>query len=105
MKQALLRANVPEMARILNRSWTAKKETAAGVSSEFIEEVSKIAFEKGALAGKVSGAGGGGFIMFIVPPERRVNIIRALNEAGAMSSSVQFTTVGAESWTLPNHPV
>ena len=105
MKQALLRANVPEMARILNRSWTAKKETAEGVSSEFIEEVSKIAFEKGALAGKVSGAGGGGFIMFIVPPERRVNIIRALNEAGAMSSSVQFTTVGAESWTLPNHPV
>ena len=102
MKQAFLRANIVEMARILNRSWDAKKETASGVSTDYIEKVRKIAFEKGALAGKVSGAGGGGFIMFMVPPERRVSIIRALNDAGAPSSGVQFTTVGAESWTLPN---
>jgi D-glycero-alpha-D-manno-heptose-7-phosphate kinase len=100
MKQALLRANVPEMARILNRSWSAKRETASGVSTDFIDEVSRIAFAKGALAGKISGAGGGGFMMFIVPPERRVNIIRALNDAGAQSSGVQFTSVGAESWVL-----
>jgi D-glycero-alpha-D-manno-heptose-7-phosphate kinase len=104
MKQALLRANVPEMARILNRSWSAKKETASGVSTDFIEEVSKIAFAKGALAGKVSGAGGGGFMMFMVPPERRVNIMRALNDAGALSSGVHFTAVGAESWLLPYKP-
>jgi D-glycero-alpha-D-manno-heptose-7-phosphate kinase len=101
MKQALLRANIGEMALILNRSWGAKKETASGVSTDYIEKVSKIAFSNGALAGKVSGAGGGGFIMFMVPPERRVNIIRALDAAGAPSSGVQFTTVGAESWNLP----
>lgn len=101
MKQALYRANIAEMALILNRSWDAKKETASGVSTDYIEKVSKIAFSNGALAGKVSGAGGGGFIMFMVPPERRVNIIRALEAAGAPSSGVQFTTVGAESWTLP----
>ena len=67
-----------------------------------IEDIRKIAFANGAIAGKISGAGGGGYIMFLVPPERRVNIVRALNEAGAPSSGVQFTTVGAESWTLPN---
>ena len=101
MKLALLRGNIIEMAKILNRSWAAKKETASGVSTDHIEEVRKIAFANGALAGKVSGAGGGGFMMFIVPPERRVSIIRALNDVGAPSSGVQFTTVGAKSWTLP----
>jgi len=102
MKQALLRGNIPEMARILNKSWAAKKETASGVSTQRIDDLSLLAFEQGALGSKISGAGGGGFIMFIVPPERRVNIIRALNNVGAMASNVQFTSVGAESWTLPN---
>ncbi len=102
MKQALLRADVPEMAQILNRSWEAKKETASGVSTKHIDDLNEIAFKNGALGGKISGAGGGGFIMFIVPPERRVNIIRALNDTGALASGVQFTSVGAESWTVPN---
>ena len=103
MKQALLRANIREMARILNRSWDAKKETASGVSNDSIEKTRKIAFDNGAIAGKISGAGGGGYMMFLVPPERRVNIIRALNDAGVPASSVQLTTVGAESWTLSSN--
>jgi D-glycero-alpha-D-manno-heptose-7-phosphate kinase len=102
MKQALLLANIPEMARILNKSWLAKKETATGVSTQRIDELSVVAFDQGALGCKVSGAGGGGFIMFIVPPERRVTIVRALNSEGATASGVQFTQDGAESWTLPN---
>jgi len=102
MKQALLSANIPQMARILNKSWIAKKETASGVSTQRIDELSAVALEKGALGCKISGAGGGGFIMFIVPPERRVNIVRALNDAGASASGVQLTSNGAESWTLPN---
>lgn len=101
MKQALLRAKFPEIARILNRSWEAKKKTASGVSTEHIEQMRELAFKEGALAGKISGAGGGGYMMLIVPPERRVNIIRALNDAGAPSTGVQLTTVGAKSWTLP----
>ena len=101
MRQALLRGNIMGMAEILNRSWDAKKKLAAGISSEHIEGIGQIAFKEGALASKVSGAGGGGYIIFVVPPERRVNVIRALNEFGAPSSGVQFTMVGAESWVLP----
>jgi D-glycero-alpha-D-manno-heptose-7-phosphate kinase len=52
----------------------------------------------GALAGKVSGAGGGGFLMFIVPPQHRVALIRALNAGDTTASAVHFTTDGAESW-------
>jgi D-glycero-alpha-D-manno-heptose-7-phosphate kinase len=101
MKQALLRANIPEMARILNRSWNAKKETAVGISTDHIDEIYQFAFDNGALGGKVSGAGGGGFIMLIVAPERRVDLLRALNDRGVHSSAVQFTDTGVESWTAP----
>ncbi len=101
MKQALLLADVPQMALILNKSWLAKKETASGVSTKHIDDLHATAFKNGALGGKISGAGGGGFIMFIVPPERRVKIIRALNDIGALASGVQFTSVGAESWISP----
>jgi D-glycero-alpha-D-manno-heptose-7-phosphate kinase len=102
MKQALLRGNIAEMSRVLERSWRAKKETAVGVSTSKIELLYQVAMTAGALAGKVSGAGGGGFIMFIVPPEHRLKVIRTLNEAGGQAEGVQFTRDGAESWIAPN---
>jgi D-glycero-alpha-D-manno-heptose-7-phosphate kinase len=100
MKDALLRGQIPRMAEILNRSWLAKQRTAAGISTGLIEQLHKVAFANGAIGGKVSGAGGGGFMMFIVPPHRRVQVIRALTEAGADADGVRFVTVGAESWTV-----
>jgi D-glycero-alpha-D-manno-heptose-7-phosphate kinase len=98
MKEALLRGQIPRMADILNRSWLAKKETAAGISTGHIEELYALAFRHGAVGGKVSGAGGGGFMMFIVPPHRRIAVIRALNATGAEAGGVHFTGQGAESW-------
>jgi len=88
------------VAEILNRSWAAKKKTAEGISTGAIERLHAIAMAHGALAGKVSGAGGGGFLMFIVPPQHRVALIDALNQAGGTASAVHFTGVGAESWTV-----
>jgi D-glycero-alpha-D-manno-heptose-7-phosphate kinase len=102
MKNAMLRTDIPEMARILNSSWLAKRETATGISTTVIETLLDTAMKAGALAGKVSGAGGGGFIMFIVPPEKHLVVARALNAAGADVSNVQFTMEGAESWISPN---
>jgi D-glycero-alpha-D-manno-heptose-7-phosphate kinase len=100
MKDALLRGQIPRMAEILNRSWVAKQRTAAGISTGLIERLHQVAFANGAIGGKVSGAGGGGFMMFIVPPHHRVQVIRALTEAGADADGVRFVTVGAESWTV-----
>ncbi len=99
MKEALLRGQITRMADILNRSWQAKKRTASGISSERIEGLYDLAFAHGAIGGKVSGAGGGGFMMFIVPPDRRIGVVRALNGAGGTASGVHLTDQGAESWT------
>ncbi len=100
MKQALLRGEIPHMAEILNRSWAAKKRTASGISTGRIEELYDLAFANGAIGGKVSGAGGGGFMMFIVPPDRRIAVVRALNASGGTASGVHLTSQGAESWSV-----
>ncbi len=98
MKQALLRGEMAHAAEILNRSWQAKKRTARSVSNRHIEDLYDAAMAHGAIAGKVSGAGGGGFFMFIVPPQNRVALIRSLNGMQATASAVHFTAEGAESW-------
>ena len=98
MKEALLRGEITRMASILNRSWEAKKRTASGISTGRIEDMYERAFSHGAIGGKVSGAGGGGFMMFLVPPNRRIGVVRALNGAGGSASGVHLTTQGAESW-------
>jgi D-glycero-alpha-D-manno-heptose-7-phosphate kinase len=100
MKQALLRGNIGHMAEILARSWEAKKRTAAGVSTTLIEHFLEAGLASGALAGKVSGAGGGGFIMFIVPPHKRVALIRTLREAGGDPAPIHLTSRGSEAWTV-----
>jgi D-glycero-alpha-D-manno-heptose-7-phosphate kinase len=65
MKDALLRGQILRMAEVLNRSWLSKKRTAAGISTDHIERIRGVAITNGAIAGKVSGAGGGGFMAFI----------------------------------------
>lgn len=98
MKQALLIGDIDQMADILNHSWTAKQATAQGISTEIIDRLFETAQAHGALAGKVSGAGGGGFAFFLVHPEYRFRLIKALNEAGGEASPVKFASQGSEVW-------
>lgn len=70
--------------------------TSLRISNARIEELRDIARANGALAGKVSGAGGGGFMMFIVDPEDRLQLIDALNAAGGRAARVKFGDGGCE---------
>jgi D-glycero-alpha-D-manno-heptose-7-phosphate kinase len=100
MKQALLGGNIQEVAEVLNRSWKAKQRTSALVSNPAVERVFNLGMQNGAVAGKISGAGGGGFLMFMTNPERRYKLIHALNQsaAGVLASSVHFAEGGSEAW-------
>ncbi len=98
MKSAVLTGNMAEMATVLNRSWIAKKATADGISTTRIDEIFELAMSAGALGGKVSGAGGGGFLFFLVHPEHRYGLVRSLNEIGAVASPAKFTENGCETW-------
>jgi D-glycero-alpha-D-manno-heptose-7-phosphate kinase len=99
MKLALLNGEIREVANILGHSWAAKKKTAAGVSNEKVEEVYDIAMKAGAWAGKVSGAGGGGFLMLMTDPENRYNLIDKLSKGGGLAGPAKLTFDGVEGWT------
>jgi D-glycero-alpha-D-manno-heptose-7-phosphate kinase len=100
MKSALLAGDIEAIAALLQDSWVAKKRTAAGISTPRIDQLHEIARTNGALAGKVSGAGGGGFMMFVVRPEERLRLIEALNGSGGSASAIKFTDSGCETWQV-----
>jgi D-glycero-alpha-D-manno-heptose-7-phosphate kinase len=101
MKQALLAGDIQGLAEILNRSWASKKATAESVSNPLLDTLYSVARANGARAGKVSGAGGGGFMTFIADPECKPRLIRALTEAGGTPDKIVFTHAGVESWQIP----
>ncbi len=101
MKEAILRGDLQRYATVLGRSWTAKKQMASGISTPEIDTVFDAAIEAGARAGKITGAGGGGFMMFYVPPERRMDLLRCLAAFPGQVMNFHFTGVGAQSWVLP----
>ncbi len=98
MKRLLLTGQILQMAELLNHSWLAKKRTATGVSNSFIDELYMLACSHGALGGKVSGAGGGGFMMLVCKPEDRLELIEVLGQAGAAAGPVKLTETGCETW-------
>jgi D-glycero-alpha-D-manno-heptose-7-phosphate kinase len=98
IKAALLLGDLPSFGRILNKSWAAKKLIASGVSTCAIDEIYELAICNGAYAGKVSGAGGGGFMMFLCDPSRRPSVVTSLKERGGMVFTPHFVETGAVAW-------
>jgi D-glycero-alpha-D-manno-heptose-7-phosphate kinase len=98
MKEALVRGDVLKAAEVLRRGWEAKKASAKAVSNPEIERILALAIELGAYSGKVSGAGGGGFVMIISDPERRIDVINRLREEPGLLLPCVFSDSGAQSW-------
>ena len=74
MKEALLRGRLTTFGELLGESWEFKKRMSPRISTTRIEEVYEAALRHGALGGKVTGAGGGGYMLFYCPFERRQNV-------------------------------
>lgn len=100
MKEYLLKGDFARYAACMRKSWDAKKRLADNVSNSHIDGVVQAALDAGALAGKVSGAGGGGFVTFMVPPERRVHVVRALSRQDGQVMTCHFTRHGTEGWKI-----
>lgn len=98
MKDALLRGDFGKIASSLEESWIAKKRTANLVTNAHIEGLFDAARAAGARTGKVSGAGGGGFMMLFIDPVLRMNVSRALINKGGIVSNCRFTKHGTEGW-------
>jgi len=73
---------------------------AQSITNPFIESVYEAAKKNGALGGKVSGAGGGGFMMLFVPNNSRYRVMDALSEFGGYFTKFQFVESGLETWRV-----
>ena len=75
---AITKGDIYTCGDLLGKNWEMKKNLASGISNKGIETMHEKAIASGALAGKVAGAGGGGFLLLIVPRERQNTVFEAM---------------------------
>lgn len=100
MKLAILKGDIDSFANIIREGWENKKKMANNITNPIIQEVMDTAIAAGAKAGKVSGAGGGGFIMFVVEPTRKKEVEMALKKLNGFVMPFQFSDGGAHGWKI-----
>ncbi len=100
MKLAVLKGDIDNFAAILRTAWEDKKKMAKNITTPHIQEAMDVAMAAGAKAGKVSGAGGGGFIIFVVEPTRKKEVEKALSALDGKVAFFQFTEGGAHGWKI-----
>ena len=100
MKLAVLKGDIDGFADIIRSGWENKKKMASHITNPMIQEAMDVALASGAKAGKVSGAGGGGFIMFVVEPTRKKEVEKALRRLDGFVMPFQFTEGGAHGWKI-----
>ena len=101
VKKALLQDDLATLGDALNTSWINKKKMAEGISNEFIDSIYETAMAAGATGGKISGAGGGGFMFFYCPGNTRYAVEEALSklEIGEIYD-FEFSKEGLTTWTV-----
>ncbi len=102
MKESLLRGDFCLLHEVLRSSWESKKRMASQIVNEKIEKLYAVALEAGAYCARISGAGGGGFMMFLTDPMRKNRVAAALRdcEDKGVVYGCHFTYVGARAWPV-----
>ncbi|MBP9214851.1 MAG: dehydrogenase [Chitinophagaceae bacterium] len=99
MKDALLRGQLNEIGKILDYGFQQKRNMAHNISNNSIEAIYEAAKKAGATGGKISGAGGGGFMVFYCPGNTRYHVMETLASFGGVIRPYSFTKHGLKTWT------
>ncbi|PHI21031.1 dehydrogenase [Lewinellaceae bacterium SD302] len=99
MKEALLKSELSSIGNILADGWAQKKQLAKGISNATIDNIYQTAITAGASGGKISGAGGGGFMIFFCPGNSRYAVHAALEAIGVEVVHYNFQKKGLFTWT------
>ncbi len=91
---------IAEFGRLLHTAWEVKKAFSPYIAPTEVEEIYALARRHGAWGGKITGAGGGGFMVFCCPFDRRLELERVLTEAGVQIRHFSFTTQGVHAWSV-----
>jgi D-glycero-alpha-D-manno-heptose-7-phosphate kinase len=103
MKECLLRGDFSTLHQVLRSSWESKKRMASQITNDHIEALYACALQAGVYCAKISGAGGGGFMMFLVDPIYKDKVTAALRglHAEGTAYACHFTPGGVQVWRVP----
>jgi len=99
MKEALLKSDLRTVGRLMDESWHNKKKLSSHITNSKIDAIYDTAKRAGAIGGKISGAGGGGFMMFCCPEHTKSEVVLALSSMGGTFFPYTFVNQGVERWT------
>jgi D-glycero-alpha-D-manno-heptose-7-phosphate kinase len=100
MKDSLLRGELNKIGEVLHFGWQNKKKMAHSITNKLIDDIYNAAINHGASGGKISGAGGGGFMFFFCPGISKIKVARALEAMGGKVQPFKFTLQGLTTWTI-----
>ncbi len=100
MKEALLMGKLHDIGEILDFGFLQKRKMAEGISNARIEEIYDEAKKAGATGGKISGAGGGGFMIFYCPGTTKYKVMKSLEQFGGRERKYEFVKLGLSTWTV-----
>jgi D-glycero-alpha-D-manno-heptose-7-phosphate kinase len=103
MKNALLRRELDNFGELLHREWQYKKTLSSRISNPQLDSLYEIAREYGALGGKVTGAGGGGYMLLYCPAERKHAVAAKLKELGCTITDMSLEPMGLQTWRRNGH--
>jgi D-glycero-alpha-D-manno-heptose-7-phosphate kinase len=101
MKKALLLGDLDGLGALLHEAWEDKKQLEPSISTSHIDRVYEVARKAGALGGKMPGAGGGGYFLFLTRWDRRHLVAAALQKQGGQVVPFQFEPRGLLAWKAP----
>jgi D-glycero-alpha-D-manno-heptose-7-phosphate kinase len=100
MKNALLMRRLDDFGDLLHSSWESKKNISPRISNSWIDEMYETARKSGAIGGKITGAGGGGYMLLYCEFQKKHKVIEALKQLGAMPTEFAFESRGLQTWRI-----
>ncbi|MBQ7702148.1 MAG: kinase [Candidatus Methanomethylophilaceae archaeon] len=100
--EAVVKGKLDVAGELLDQSWQYKKQFSSSVSNRNINSLYNIAKSQGAIGGKVSGAGGGGFMFFICEYDKKAIVAQELKKHGAEVTDFMFEPNGVKTWRFEN---
>lgn len=100
MKNALLLGQIDEFGSLVNEAWGAKKKLSPKITNPGIDEMYEVARRKGAIGGKLLGAGGGGYLFFICEFDKWHIVAEELEKLGGKVTNFAFEYNGLQTWEI-----
>jgi D-glycero-alpha-D-manno-heptose-7-phosphate kinase len=102
MRKALEEGNLDVVGSLMHQNWVAKKRVSGRITTERIDYLYELSLRHGALGGKITGAGGGGFLLLYCEPRNQISVREALEQQGVQEMAFSFDSQGAQ--VLVNDP-